>query len=386
MAENSNIEWTTHTWNPWRGCTKVSAGCANCYAETLSGRNPGTLGVWGPNGTRVVASEAMWKLPLKWNRDAGKCPNGTRFTSEHMWKAGRCLACGATHPRVFCASLADVFEDWQGLMCASDGGVLHACNECGEWRTMERMCHGPLAHYPLTMQGVRTRLFDLIDATPNLDWLLLTKRPENIAKMMPPHPAMIDGEECNKCVNECRCPRPNLWLGTSVENQAAADARIPHLLRVPAAVRFLSCEPLLSEVNLTRCWLPDKSGWWNALDGRLTCKAKMDNGQEFWCETEKPLCSGIDWVIVGGESGPGARPCNVAWIRSIVEQCKAAGVPVFVKQLGAVPHGKCGDGGGSCLDNSCCRIPLRDKKGGDMAEWHADLRVRQFPAVEARAS
>jgi protein gp37 len=127
-------------------------------------------------------------------------------------------------------------------------------------------------------------------------------------------------------------PIPSVWLGTSVENQECADQRIPHLLKVPAAVRFLSCEPLLGPVNPTRLWLPDRSGWWNALDGRLTVKATTDAGQEFWAETEKSITGRINWVIVGGESGPGARPFELDWARSIQDQCDAAGVPLFVKQ------------------------------------------------------
>lgn len=162
MAENSKIEWCHHTHNPWRGCTRVSQECAKCYAETLSHRNPGTLGVWGPNGTRVFAAEATWREPLKWDRKAKDA--------------------GERH-RVFCASLADVFEDWGGSVTGSNGNRL--------W-----WCHGSLSNSPLpsvgmekgcrwaTLDDVRSRLFDLIDETPNLDWLLLTKRPENIDRMM----------------------------------------------------------------------------------------------------------------------------------------------------------------------------------------------------------
>lgn len=133
MAENSKIEWTTHTFNPWRGCTKVSEGCRNCYAETMSGRNPKVLGVWGPSGTRVVASEAMWREPLKWNADAAK---------------------RGVHARVFCASLADVFEGPETM---------------------------PADAWP-KVRAARVRLFHLMNATPHLDWLLLTKRPENVRR------------------------------------------------------------------------------------------------------------------------------------------------------------------------------------------------------------
>ena len=329
MAEDSKIQWTTHTMNPWRGCTKVSAGCANCYAETMSGRNPKVLGVWGKDGTRVVASEAQWRLPLKWDKAAA-------------------LA-GERH-RVFCASLADVFEDWQAPMAAADGAALHVCAVCGQWRTMEKMCCGPTAHMPLTMDNVRQRLFDLIAATPHLDWLLLTKRPENIARMMWPGPTATDPVPLLGGGDYL----PNVWLGTSVENQAAADARIPHLLRVPAAVRFLSCEPLLGPVDLTK--LLYRGDYLNPLD-----------------TTNDLAAPHIDWCIIGGESGPGARPFNVEWARSLVRQCRAAGVKVFVKQLGANPQFQTADMHGPQL------LTLRDRKGGDVDEFPEDLRVREFP-------
>lgn len=371
MGSSTKIEWCDKTFNPWRGCQKVSEGCKNCYAETLSGRNPKTLGVWGPNGTRVVASESMWQEPLKWDKAA--------------------KAAGERH-RVFCASLADVFEDWTGLMSASDGGVLHVCNACGAWRTMDEMCHGPTAHFLLTMADVRNRLFRLIDNTPNLDWLVLTKRPENIERMMPPFEVTINYRKrkgSSHCepnpfphqtrIIELDTVRRNLWLGASIENQATADERIPHLLRVPAAVRFLSVEPLLGPIGRM---LGDNLG------------PAFVGGEVY---------QGIDWVIVGGESGPGARPMKIEWVRDIVRQCKAAGVPVFVKQLGAMPtgdyyedreHFECNgydwpDPIGHVIPRdgqppigSRVVLPVVDRKGGDMSEWPEDLMVREFPGSE----
>jgi protein gp37 len=193
------------TFNPWVGCEKISPACKHCYAEAWSKRVGYTksgsrrLAIWGPAATtpRVRTSAENWKRPRRWNRIAGDL--GVRF-------------------KVFCASLADVGED-----------------------------HALVASW-------RAELFDLIDATPNLDWLVLTKRPENIAELMPPF-----AEECgiNELTHEVmRRPavRPNLWLGVSCENQATADERIPHLLRTPAAVRFLSVEPLLSAVDLSE-WM-----------------------------------------------------------------------------------------------------------------------------------
>jgi len=175
MGERTDIQWCDHTFNPWRGCQRVSPGCHNCYAETLSRRNPKVLGEWGPTGLRAIASESYWKQPLAWDRAAKKA--GERR-------------------RVFCASLADVFEDHPGL------------------------------------EAPRARLWEIVDATPNLDWLVLTKRPENIGDMVP------------DVWNET--PPGHLWLGVSCEDQPRADERIWRLLQTPAAVRFVSAEPLLA--------------------------------------------------------------------------------------------------------------------------------------------
>lgn len=321
MAENSGIQWTDHTFNPWRGCTKVSPGCAHCYAETLSGRNPGTLGVWGPSGTRVVAAESQWKLPLKWNREAEV---EARFRTINGIPVER--------PRVFCASLADVFEDWQGPMLDSKKERYMVYKPNGGLLTTAPYAEEPGANCRwLTMSDVRARLFRLIDATPNLDWLLLTKRPENIAKM--PLVGQLDGE----CVfpSDRLKTRPNVWLGTSVGHRSRLHC-IDTLRAIPAAVRFLSVEPLLEELG--------------TLD-----------------------LTGIHWVIVGGESGSGSRPCNLAWIRNVVQQCRDQHVAVFVKQLGQTATDSIAIG--------VQQLRLRDKKGGDMAEWPEDLRIREFPRV-----
>lgn len=322
MGRETGISWCHSTFNPWRGCTKVSAGCANCYAETLSHRNPGTLGVWGPKGTRVVAAESAWREPLKWDRDAAKA--------------------GERH-RVFCASLADVFENWQGPMVDSAGGQIWTVG--GLWGTGFRSGETNEKHRLLTMDDVRRRFFKLVTETRNLDYLVLTKRIENALRMMVAA-GLYAAENPN-----LPCPQPNLWIGTSVENRATL-ARIDHLRRVPAAVRFLSLEPLLEDLG--------------------------------------PIdLTGVHWVIVGGESGPGARPCNVEWIRSIVRQCREAGVACFVKQLGSNPDGdelwqptgrvkrdRFGD-----LTHIQLRLTVADKKGGAMEEFPADLRVREFPPV-----
>jgi protein gp37 len=262
--KNSSIEWTHHTFNPWIGCTRVSPGCQHCYAETMMDKRYGKV-KWGPQGKRMRTSTDYWKQPLKWNREA---------------------AAAGERRRVFCASLADVFESKRDQ--ARD------------------------------MHSWRSDLFSLIRMTPHLDWLLLTKRPEMIFPLFPWFITEIE-------------KYPNVWIGTSVENQEYADKRIPELLKIPAAVRFLSVEPLLGPVNL----LPYLQMQWTGMG------------------EETPM---IDWVIVGGESGPGARPMHPDWARALRDQCRAAEVPFFMKQMGGA----------------------RDK-GGDLSAIPEDLRTRQFP-------
>lgn len=373
MAENTKIEWCHHTFNHVRGCTKISAGCANCYADTMAKRNPKTLGVWGPNGKRVVASEASWREPLKWDRLA--------------------KAAGERH-RVFCASMADVFEDWQGAMLDSKGERLVIYKPNGGFLTTAPYIEEPPANCRwMTMQDVRARLFALIDATPNLDWLLLTKRPENIAEMMPPYFPGGYIAEAGRMNQEG--PRPNVWLGVSVENQKAADERIPLLLQTPAAVRFLSMEPLLGPVDLSKflwdawecpeCGDDHENGKWLLPPNKRYCGVCAgDGGRDVLVNRKGKL---LHWAIVGGESGHGARPCNIAWIRSIVEQCKAAGVACFVKQIGSKPYESASDGhtvrswneAEVRLNGEFVQIHLKDKKGGNPDEWPEDLRIRQFP-------
>lgn len=302
MGDVTKIQWTDHTFNPWIGCTKVAPGCTNCYAEADMDQRRGRV-KWGVNGTRSVTSTAYWRKPLKWEREA--------------------KAAGVRR-RVFCASLADVFEDREELEL---------------WRA---------------------NLFDVIDETPNLDWLLLTKRPENIQRMWPQIPR---NKEPLYVGNIDQPPwRHNVWLGTSISDQATADKGIPELLKCRdlAPVLFLSAEPLLGPIDLTG-QLVSSDGFVSALaDGPIHVS---DGGR------------GIDWVIVGGESGPNARPCHMEWIRSLVDQCRAIGHPCFVKQLGAWPlhHGDIGD--------ARAVRRMNHAKGGDPAEWPEDLRVREFPTV-----
>lgn len=326
MGKDSAIQWTHHTFNPWRGCTKVSPGCAHCYAETLSKRNPAVLGKWGPSGTRVVASGSKWREPLAWDRAA-------KISGERH--------------RVFCASLADVFEDWSGPMAHSNGNRVWMA-EGGAWMWMNDRRPNPGCRL-VTMDDVRDRLFTLIEATPNLDWLILTKRPENIAPT------------CNRTGWSIK---PNVWLGTTVEDQEQADARIPILLDTPASVRFLSVEPMLQEIVLDR----------------VGAKAQWEHMSRSAIRREwpgLPELSGINWVIVGGESGSKARPFNLAWGRSIRDQCRSARVPVFIKQMGSDPFEVIRANNEHLLDKG--HLGIKDSHGGDWDEWPEDLRVREFP-------
>lgn len=269
MAENTKIEWCDHTFNPWIGCTKVSAGCSNCYAERQDGHRKWTPEGWGKGKPRRRTSEANWKKPLAWNRKAEEA--GVRL-------------------QVFCASLADVFD-------------------------------------PEVSDKWREDLFTLIADTPHLDWLLLTKRPEEIERFMD-----------DACWPETGCPMfgvdgelfENIWLGVSVESQEQANERIPILLQAPARVRFLSCEPLLGPLSL---WCINDGSWYDCEGADCYDCLK---GTAFWSNDDHGIGGGpvIDWVIVGGESGPGARPMHPDWVRSLRGQCADAGVPFLFKQWG----------------------------------------------------
>jgi protein gp37 len=229
MAKDSKIEWTHHTFNPWWGCERVSPACKNCYAETWAHRLG--LDLWSKGAPRRMMSDAYWRQPLAWNKAAAA--------------AGR-------RDRVFCASMADVFENRDDL------------------------------------GKPRQRLWRLIADTPNLDWLLLTKRPQHVGTLVP------WGNQWPQ----------NVWLGTTVENQRWAQKRVPLLLEQAAKVRFLSCEPLLGPLNLVP--------WLAASNGART----------------------VNWVITGGESGHRSRPMNPEWARALRDQCKEHGVPFHFKQWG----------------------------------------------------
>jgi protein gp37 len=369
MAENTKIEWAHHTLNPWIGCTKVSPACKNCYAERDFDHRLGQV-QWGPNGTRVLTSNDNWAKPLKWNRYVQK-----QFeVAQAQWVADCCVGT-KSYPepelnqfrkRVFCASLADVFESWDGPISNSKGerGVI-ACN--GDWY----FTSGPVSNCrDLTMDDVRQRLFALIDSTPNLNWLLLTKRPENIRKMwLAQH---LDGGTTGRIrelmdEGESKDVHPyfrrNVWLGTSIENQGYVDQRIQEFLqcRDLSPVLFLSCEPLLGPIDLS---YPDSL----YPDGPAYCCSGFECGCR-GLPIDPPAYlnkafGGVDWVIAGGESGPQARPTDPEWFRSLRNQCQAAGVPFLFKQWGEwVPsdHDSV-----KMSDNEVC--PWNDKPRSDVID------------------
>lgn len=284
MADATRIEWADSTFNPWMGCTKVSPACDHCYAE----RDTARFGrvEWGAGKPRVRTSESNWRKPIAWNsmpfHECAKC----RWRG-HLPETLRCPECNGcrftvARRRVFCASLADVFD-----------------NEVNpQWRA---------------------DLFDLILRTPNLDWLLLTKRIGNA------HRLYMESELCTNF------PR-NVWLGATICTQAEADRDIPKLLATPASVRFLSIEPMLEPVKLPRvcacgCGKPMEVAVREAMDS----PAALNRDQ---AEAAIETTLGVDWVVCGGESGPQARPMHPQWVRSLRDQCAAHGVPFLFKQWG----------------------------------------------------
>lgn len=265
----TSIEWTatfdprtnTHhpgfTMNPWWGCEKVSPGCKYCYADSLDTRLGG--GHWGPNAPRRLQSDAYWQKPHLWNAKAVQL--GVRL-------------------KVFCASMADVMD----------------------------------AHAPA---GLRDRLYNLVAETPRLDWLFLTKRPENFAKFLP--------------WNDWGDEWPNVWLGVTAEDQEHADKRIPILLKTPAWRRFVSYEPALGPVDF-RAYTSPHCNPGECCDEDLVMQHPLGS-----CGKCRPK---LDWIIAGSESGPRARPMQDDWVRAVRDRCAEDGVSFFLKQQMGIIEGK----------------------------------------------
>lgn len=404
MAEHTNIAWATHTWSPFIGCSKVASGCTNCYAEADFAIRRKRV-VWGPHGTRVKTSDAYWKKPLAWNKTSGRCKtcggHGLRWTGLIDYDCDVCNASGEGERfRVF-PSLCDPFEKTDLPILNSDGRELWMSEfERGRYVTLpddlttltdtERQNIENETYRRASIRDLRRDMFKLIDATPNLTWILLTKRPENIRNMWPiveEAPYIAEAGAMNDYqLNR----RENVWLIFSASDQQSLEAGLPHLLRhrdlVP--VLGLSLEPLLGPIDLS------VDGLWNS-DCRH-CVDQLPDPETNVVECRR--CDGtgkgndtdISWVIVGGESGPNARPCALEWIDDIRRQCEAAKVPCFVKQMGSNPvtenanvwnfdrpGRRIGLGWGTSAAG--CRINFDDSKGSDPTEWPEELRVQEFP-------
>jgi protein gp37 len=340
MASTTKIEWVKNndgsqgqSWNFLRGCRRVSEGCTNCYAERQAIRHAGPGGPY----------EGLVK----------STPNGPRWTGEISFHEEILLApLKRKKPTTyFVNSMSDLF-------------------------------------YEKVSDEILDKAFAVMALCPQHTFQILTKRPERMLEYIEslknydaPLSQYWLGDWVSMGMERVRYntltniyvdkPLPNVWLGVSVEDQKTADERIPILLQTPAAIRWLSVEPLLGPINLTHIQFPNTLGnmeSWDALDLHTEVDPDYDPDKQNGCTHI------LDWIVVGGESGPGARPCDVQWIRSIIEQCKAAQVPVFVKQLGAQPfepkrYAMFGDAG----------LYLNNRKGGDPSEWPSELRVREFP-------
>lgn len=315
MGDRTGIQWTDATWNPVTGCSKVSDGCRNCYADDVARR------FWGERKfTDVRCHEERLDQPLRWQRPR----------------------------RVFVNSMSDLFHD----------------------------------HVP---DDFIDDVFATMLASPRHTFQVLTKRPKRMCDYMQSRARALHDPhgEIGQRVFDLRAaldghrswPAPNVWLGVSVEDQRTANERIPMLLQTPAAVRFISAEPLIGPLSLmssiggTR-WIGGQRGCGSTHRGigSPDCPKEPHHHHDELC---KP---GLDWVIVGGESGPGARHCDIEWIRSVVQQCRHASTACFVKQLGCDPYG----------DESGWILQMKDRKGSDPDEWPEDLRVREFPKEVAR--
>lgn len=307
MAETS-IEWTDKVWNPLRGCTRISPGCQNCYAERMAARFSGP-------GAPYEGLARMTEHGPRWTGKVKPVPE--KLMEPLQWRKPA---------RIFVNSMSDLF------------------------------------HEDVPEEYV-DQVFGVMAMTPHHTYQVLTKRPERMAMYLD-HPADVlisrfvtaavqivtGGIELQR--RPISWPLPNVWLGTSVENQACADRRIPHLLNCPAAIHFLSCEPLLGPINLgTLAWVslrvPVRGDWPFGhnisadagvhpalVNAHGAVSAVVPGGPLGIKPAEIEWCRKIDWVITGGESGPGARPMHPDWVRSLRDQCQAADVPFFFKQWG----------------------------------------------------
>ena len=318
MGRTTKIAFCHHTWSPWRGCEhalmmdgSAHPGCLHCYAEAQASRRPDILGSWGPNTPRALAAEKYWRLPFQWNRAA---------------------QLDQTRRRVF-PSLMDPFEARPDL----------------------------IPH--------RTRLFQIIDACPSLDFLLFTKRPQEIQALWP---TLANGTRY----------RPNVWLLYSASDQASLDSGTPALLecRALSPVLGLSLEPLTGPLDLRQVAYPDSTP---TSPHTFDCRSRVP-GRGYTSPTG--TSSWIDWCVIGGESGPWARPCALDWIRSIRDACLEEFVALYIKQLGTVPTWTTQEPWADArtsltLPHSLPGPKLHDPKGGNPEEWPDEFRSFEYPLI-----
>lgn len=360
---SSAIEWTDETWNPTVGCRRVSAGCEHCYAERIAAQR------LEPNDD-VSAYDGV----------AERTENGPRWTG-----VVKCLPEKLGEPfswrkprRVFVDSMSDLFHSDVPFEFVARVFSVAALNQEHVFQILTKrpgraeMFFAWLRdrqHYPdddsfriePSARGRTERADD--EAVRNLAWFGTLARQDHSSDFGFANQYALYSE-----LDSIPWPLPNVWIGTSCENQKAANARIPPLLATPAAVRFVSAEPLIGPIDLEGVIYPDG-------DTRSTIDEVEANIAPPWNNAT------LDWIIVGGESGPDARPCRLEWIDAIVEQAQRNDVPLFVKQLGATPFVKSRDAMHPA-HKPYTEFELDDDKGGDPSEWPEDLRVRQYPEVQ----
>lgn len=388
----TQIEWATKTWNPVNGCSPVSAGCANCWAMRTTWRlahNPGCgdryvgLVRRGDNGRNRphwtgevrMDHEALYD-PLRWRRPS----------------------------RIFVCSRADLFHE---KLDDSEIAWVWAVMALAHWHTFIVLTKRPARMRRLLNDQDFLRLVDTHIS------MSLEDEASPAARMWNALARRRDDAMATALIMEGGGPLPNVWVGVTAEDQAAADERIPELLATPAAVRWVSVEPMLGPVDLSE-WIAPVSICHSCgaeHEGHVPgdCPScKTDNLLTAWgfeqaqrtrenARTDEDMDKGplLSWVVAGGESGPGARPCAMEWIESVVRQCRAASVPVFVKQLGALVVSEQRTAPAALMSRPpaeyepdfiapngevwAWRAGLRHPKGGDPAEWPADLRVREYP-------
>jgi protein gp37 len=330
----TKIQWTDRTWNPVRGCSRVSPGCDRCYAMGQAHRFAGP-------GKPYDGLTTIRRGKVDWTGVARLIP--TELDAPLRWRKPQ---------RIFVNSMSDLF------------------------------------HHSLSDEDIAS-VFAVMAAAPQHTFQVLTKRPERATELfskMRTERSVRFGRHAGEPLPDCgwlyertwqlqlryrpghvhswSWPLPNVWLGVSIENQETADERIPLLMKIPSAVRFISAEPLLGPLDLRRSVFNRAAAVRAAMFGPAALNSE---------QADAAIGYPLDWVIAGGESGPGARECRQSWLERIVTDCREASVPVFVKQMGAA----------ACDDvtwrGSQPDFHFNDRKGGDPAEWPAALQVREFP-------